>query len=178
MQVFAWEKETVLALSNLKGESSFLDLTMYALSSKAVGVCVLFLFTLWFFKKYGWIKTKLHAFQCGLAFIAADVASRFLFKSLFLRPRPLFISSGCNNLSCYGFVSSHASDIFSLVTVLVLIRWKNIFWGLPLAISVCLSRLFLNDHFPLDLIGGAILGSTIGFITYYSISKFAPSSNA
>jgi len=62
-----------------------------------------------------------------------------------------------------GFPSGHAIVIFT-ITVLVSPYlkgwWKVLPWAL--AAAVCLSRLYLGAHFPLDVIAGAGLGVFIG----------------
>ena len=62
-----------------------------------------------------------------------------------------------------SFPSGHAMVIFA-ITVLVspYFRgwWKVLPWAL--AAAVCLSRVYLGAHFPLDVIAGAGLGTFIG----------------
>ena len=62
-----------------------------------------------------------------------------------------------------SFPSGHAMVIFA-ITVLVspYLRgwWKVLPWAL--AAAVCLSRVYLGAHFPLDVIAGAGLGTFIG----------------
>jgi len=62
-----------------------------------------------------------------------------------------------------GFPSGHAMVIFA-ITVLVSPYLKGWWKALPwaLAAAVCLSRLYLGAHFPLDVIAGAGLGVFIG----------------
>jgi len=62
-----------------------------------------------------------------------------------------------------GFPSGHAMVIFA-IAVLVSPYLKGWWHVLPwaLAAAVCLSRLYLGAHFPLDVIAGAGLGTFIG----------------
>jgi undecaprenyl-diphosphatase len=50
--------------------------------------------------------------------------------------------------------------IATLVSPYLKGRWKALPWAL--AAAVCLSRLYLGAHFPLDVIAGAGLGAFIG----------------
>jgi membrane-associated phospholipid phosphatase len=62
-----------------------------------------------------------------------------------------------------GFPSGHAMVVFAiaaLVTPYLKGWWKVLPWAL--AAAVCLSRLYLGAHFPLDVIAGAGLGIFIG----------------
>jgi undecaprenyl-diphosphatase len=70
----------------------------------------------------------------------------------------------------YGFVSSHAANSFALATLIALFLYKRkkllsilIFdW----AILVSLSRIYNGVHYPLDLIGGALLGVSCALVTF------------
>jgi membrane-associated phospholipid phosphatase len=62
-----------------------------------------------------------------------------------------------------SFPSGHAMVIFAIATLVALYLkgwWKALPWAL--AAAVCLSRLYLGAHFPLDVLAGAGLGMFIG----------------
>ena len=68
----------------------------------------------------------------------------------------------------FGFVSSHATNSFSIFIFTSLI-FKNRNYSLLLlfwAILFSYSRIYSGVHYPLDIIGGACLGLSIGFATY------------
>ena len=68
----------------------------------------------------------------------------------------------------YGFLSSHAANVFGLATITSLafkIRWYTIAiytW----AFLVSYSRLYVGRHFLLDVICGALLGALIAYLLY------------
>ncbi len=60
-----------------------------------------------------------------------------------------------------GFPSGHAtlSTVVALTLLPYLPKWIG-FIGAPIFIGlVCLSRLYLGVHFPLDIIGGMAIGT-------------------
>jgi len=68
----------------------------------------------------------------------------------------------------YGFVSSHAANVFGLATFLSN-QFKHFKWSLFLfcwAAIISYSRIYLGVHYPLDIICGALLGILIGIQCY------------
>jgi len=171
MKVYNWEISSVEYISSFKGKNEILDFLMISLSSVFLGTVVLSIFLLYlYFKNKN--NFKIVTFRIILAVLLADLTSRFLFKYWFLRMRPQFLFKECHESYCYGFVSSHASDIFAIITIFIFMNKKNVVWTIPLALLVCFSRLFLNDHFPLDLIGGAVLGIISGLCVQRLTASF------
>ncbi len=159
--------------------SPFWDTIMYWISSKTLWFPV-YLFVIYlFFKKY---KKKAIFIVLALIILVgiADLTSVYLFKNIFLRYRP------CHNLDIYnivhivnnkcggtyGFVSSHATNVFVIVSFVSLI-FKNrnttivaVFLGL----IISYSRIYLGVHYPADIIGGITVGIFIGSVGFF-ISK-------
>ena len=107
----------------------------------------------------------------GLVVLMADRISVLCFKEVFQRPRP------CHNPAfdgmvhlprghcggAYGFVSSHAANIFGIAVLSIFFIRRKWLTALLLcwAVVVGYSRIYLGVHYPGDVICGAILGCGI-----------------
>ena len=125
-------------------------------------------------------KERPYRFIFTILFVALTVAlcdqiSGFI-KNLVERPRPTHDLEIANLVhivnnyrgGTYGFVSSHAANVFGVATFLSN-QFKHFRWSLFLfvwAVLVAYSRVYLGVHYPLDIICGAILGSLIGIVCY------------
>jgi undecaprenyl-diphosphatase len=75
----------------------------------------------------------------------------------------------------WGFVSSHATNVFGLATITTFFLSKKIkYFGVLIffwAALVSYSRIYLGVHYPLDLTCGALLGISIGSIVFFLAQK-------
>ncbi len=122
----------------------------------------------------------------ALAFLLtfSDQSSGFLKKSI-KRYRPTHnteISGQVHTVdnykgSKYGFVSSHAANVFAVAFFFVFLfgkkRKKFSLVLLGWALLVSYSRIYLGVHYPSDIIGGALLGILLAFIAYRAYLYFA-----
>lgn len=108
-----------------------------------------------------------------------------ILKNIFSSPRPavLFREMGKPFYEIPGvtlmkstasFPSGHTASAFALVTILILMypksKWSSL-W-LILAIAVGYSRIYLGNHFLMDIMAGAFIGITSGFAAVYILRKF------
>ncbi len=104
-----------------------------------------------------------------IAIILADYSSAQILKPFFQRLRPshelidgirLLVPKGGK----YGFVSSHAANIFAAATVLsyFYIKYKKLFF--TIAILVAFSRVYVGVHYPADIFFGSLLGYGLAWI--------------
>jgi len=170
--------------------SPFLDTIMWQISHQLIWI-PLFIYILYFAYTKGNLKSLLFfMIGVGICFLLADRLSVIGFKNIFLRYRPThnlnlkgtlhlhsFSDGSFYKGGQYGFVSSHASNFFALSTYLFFtFRNYSKWWGLLFlwASIIGYSRIYLGVHYPLDVLGGAILGIIIGYITFKIIDKFTP----
>jgi undecaprenyl-diphosphatase len=74
----------------------------------------------------------------------------------------------------YGFVSSHAANCFAIATLAFLfLRRKSKHWGWLFlwAAVVAYSRIYLGVHYPLDILGGAMVGIAVTLTIYFGSLK-------
>jgi membrane-associated phospholipid phosphatase len=122
-------------------------------------------------------KKRQQALSMLYAFLISGIAVQII-KNLVSAPRPrLFFEAGqylhfidgvslANNSS---FPSGHTATAFGIATVLILML-KNKTWQphiLIAAVLVGYSRIYLAQHFLLDVMIGAVIGCTSGIAAFY-----------
>ena len=105
----------------------------------------------------------------GLTIVAvalADASATGL-KALFDRPRPPLRYPEQDPLvqvpDTGSFPSGHGATSFAGATILSFAFPRSAPFLLPLAAAVAFSRVYLGVHYPLDIVGGAVLGAAIAF---------------
>lgn len=177
-----WDTRLFLLING--GHFSFLDGCMHEASSKFFWIPLYLIFLLLLIKKYK-IKTLLILVFVALTITLSDQISLHLFKNIFLRYRPchnlmlasqIHLVDDCGGL--YGFVSSHAANTFALAFFLFRIKMiesSNYIWLFVWAALVSYSRIYLGQHYPADVLVGALVGICSAFLVsklyFYTQSK-------
>lgn len=123
----------------------------------------------------------------GLAVGAADFIASGILKELVARPRPtrvpelegvLHLVNGYRS-GRYGFVSSHAANTMVCALLFSMI-WRNKIATVGLMLWVaanCYSRMYLGVHYPLDILGGLMVGCLVAMTAYVLLWKWGMIAN-
>ena len=177
-----WDTNLFLFINGI--HAPFFDSFMFAVSEKLTWiplyVSVLFVLVKCWKKEAIWL---IIAFV--LCIVISDQVSSGLIKHLVQRLRPSHAEylKGLVHLvhsysgGKFGFVSSHASNAFGFALLSSLIfKRKNFTWFIfAWATITAYSRIYLGVHYPLDVLGGIIVGVLAALACYWTIKKLRPS---
>ncbi len=175
------DKELLLFFNHLN--NSFLDFLFFWISDKWIWI-PFYAFLAWYV-----YQSEKKLFLIVLVFIAvaitlSDQIASSLIKEHVMRLRPChdpsisfsvhLVNNYCGGM--YGFVSSHAANVFALATFLAgLFKRRYLFLQRTLwiwAVVVSFSRIYLGAHYPGDILGGAIVGIFSGYVSERSYLAF------
>jgi membrane-associated phospholipid phosphatase len=175
MSIIEWLEhidKAAFAFIQTRLSAPWLDGIMLALRNPLTWI-PLYVFMLYKASKYG--KTTAIKFILFTLICVAitDFTSAHLFKPLFERLRPCYDADtmgvvrgiiGCGGK--YSFPSSHAANHFGLASfwyysihLITRQKWR---WLWIWAFFVAFAQVYVGVHFPLDILGGALLGISIG----------------
>jgi undecaprenyl-diphosphatase len=111
-----------------------------------------------------------------LSSVVSIISSGYLLKDLFARPRPDIVLQGVLNIggivNSFSFPSEHSTLAFSGAFVLSHFHPNYRPWFYLLATLIAFSRIYLGKHFPSDVLGGAIIGTLIGYLSVFLVKRF------
>ncbi|MEC8689084.1 MAG: phosphatase PAP2 family protein [Candidatus Neomarinimicrobiota bacterium] len=121
----------------------------------------------------GGAKGRIASIVLIIGVILADYSSAQIIKPYFQRLRPshdildqirLLVPKGGR----YGFVSSHAANMYVSATILGYFYSKQKRLFFTIASLVAFSRVYVGVHYPADIVFGGLLGYGLGWITITS----------
>lgn len=168
-----WEsdRELFVSLNNAGFES--LDGFMLAVSGTLMWIPLYAILVFLLFKAKGTRDGIISLAWVVVLILLCDQLSVHAFKEVFERLRPChepllegqvrLVKSHCGGQ--FGFVSSHATNTFGLAVFVGRLLKHKYKWLLPAlviwAVLVSYSRIWLGVHYPMDIFGGAVLGTVI-----------------
>ena len=119
-----------------------------------------------------WEKKKeiLGVFFAGiLAYIVS-----ILLKIFIQTPRPFDAFSQVHSLiseTGYSFPSGHATFFMALAMSIFFMHKKAGYWFMFFALLIGLARIIAGVHFPVDILGGFVLGALVAWLVEYFIKQ-------
>jgi undecaprenyl-diphosphatase len=164
--------------------NSFFDVIMWAMSDKLIWLplyanVVFILIRIWR-KDAVWAILALI-----VCIVLCDQIASGILKTWVQRPRPTHATDLTGMIHTlhgyvggkYGFVSSHASNSFGFALLTALI-FRNKGYSITIilwASIIAYSRIYLGVHYPLDILGGALVGIGSAYFCYLLLKKYRPS---
>lgn len=127
----------------------------------------------WFTRNY---RNRMMVIQAVITFILAEILGKLagLFYSHY---QPFAVLQDVNQLVEHAidnsFPSDHSILFFSICASFWLMRKKEGWLWLVLAIFVGLSRVWVGVHYPVDVITGALLGIVSALFVYWAVPRLA-----
>lgn len=103
----------------------------------------------------------------GVAVALSDPLTARVLKPEFERIRPCIALEDVRLLASrkasLSFPSAHAVNLFAVVAVFARYVPRSLWVGVPIAIAVSVSRVYIGVHYPGDILVGAVVGATLGW---------------
>lgn len=123
------------------------------------------------------------AVTCAFAIVIAWVMSDLVLKGLVQRPRPFDTTELGQAVRLLGpppnsfsFPSGHTSVSFAAAPVLARLGPAVAAISWVLAIGIAISRIYVGDHFPSDVLGGMAVGLLASRVAIWTLGEAPPRS--
>lgn len=109
-----------------------------------------------------WKKQERSAKLITLSLALSFLFNQVVLKNIVRRHRPFVDHSTLQPLiekpSSFSFPSSHSATSFAVASAIHWCKIKGYIFGYVLAILIAFSRVYLNVHYPSDILVGAVVG--------------------
>ncbi|PIR41450.1 MAG: hypothetical protein COV31_01075 [Candidatus Yanofskybacteria bacterium CG10_big_fil_rev_8_21_14_0_10_46_23] len=156
-------------LNGLAGQSFFMDwLIIFFASHLEYGLGIAFLVFAWLHGAT--FKQRIYVFGVTVvSVIVANFGITKVIRTFYHRPRPLEALSITHLLTRTdaSFPSGHATVFFALAMAIYLHNRKWGVWFFVGAILISLGRVTAGIHYPLDILGGAVIGMAVAAFIFH-----------
>jgi len=156
----------LLAINNFANSNNTWQAVFKFFSVYLIYIVPVFLIVLWFWSA----QSKKAALRSTFAGLISWLVVANLLGRIINRPRPFQIE-GVKELlfhrPTYSFPSDHAAFLFAIAFSFYLSGYKRLsYFTLATAVLISLARLGVGFHFPLDLLGGIIIGLLVAWLVW------------
>ncbi|MGF7535526.1 undecaprenyl-diphosphatase [Bacillus mexicanus] len=157
--------ELFKSINQFAGSHPFWDALMVFVSERALIIYAVVLLLMWLFGKEEHKHTVLVAAVTGIVALAFN----FIIAHIYFEPRP-FVSHTVNLLVQHkadaSFPSDHTTGAFALSIAVLLCHRKIGFWMILFAIMTGISRIYVGNHYPFDVLGSIIISIIVSLLVY------------
>lgn len=164
----ALDTQLFYLLNSLAGRSPLLNAVIVFLASYFAYILIAVFIALIFFSQYSKREKWEIVLVAGLAGIIARFGVAEAIRFFFPRERPyeaLHLSPLFTDTAS-SFPSGHATFFFAMATAIYLYNKKWGLWFFAAAALITVSRVIAGVHYPSDIIGGALIGALVGYLTF------------
>ncbi len=129
-------------------------------------------------------KTRKTGICMGVALLLGLLFGNLILKNVIARQRPythneaLMTAESVKTLISlphdYSFPSGHTLSSFGASTAIFMNNKKYGIIAYVAAVLIAFSRMYIYVHFPSDILGGILLGITLGITSFYLVKRFSP----
>ncbi len=157
------------------------DQLMWIISGKFSSALIILMILALLARHRKWRQMLTLIVMAGVVVLLADRISSGIIKPMVERLRPthdpslehiVHVVNGYRG-GLYGFVSSHAANLFGIATLISLVARNRGTWIAMMAWAavVSYSRIYLGVHYPGDVVGGIIIGVGVALAVHWVWKK-------
>ncbi|GIN84944.1 undecaprenyl-diphosphatase [Heyndrickxia sporothermodurans] len=163
--------EVFRSINNLGEQASALNPIVIFFAEYMLYFLCLALVIHWFTRKQ---NNRMMVIQAVIATVIAEVLGKIA-GQFYSHNQPFAVLPHVNKLVEHAvdnsFPSDHSIVFFSICISIWLVRKKEWWLWIPLAICVAISRVWVGVHYPVDIATGALIGILSSLFVYWLVPK-------